>query len=377
MQAGDRFGRSLSFGGLRRVVALLMLTSALVLAFSGLALAAQLSGTITDHWSGAPIAGVQLTVDVINADETEGTPVVRPETDAAGHWEAQVQTGNYWIYAEAPGYYGLGLGAPVGHPEVQHFTVGDTGLNLASQMVPNNTAFIGLEPTLMRWTNLPKEGFRSMALEMSYSSLVFTPSNWAPSPIVVEIVDRSGRPVWPKSLTREEESRPGEGSGATSGFTAGSAEGCQFFSSIPYKQRPKVEGLKVVSYLKSSPALRVEEAITPDYSGCSQTQLELWNPQIFLGRRIKMMLGATIVDRWPEELKVPGVMRFVVNGHKPIYVHVKNATEPEFTAKASKQIHPGKNKVVASFTPSVDTVTAPASKHLVFKVPRADFRHYR
>jgi hypothetical protein len=373
MQVRESAGTSVWAAGAHRWPALVTLVCGSILAFAGVASGAQLSGTITDHSTGASIAGVRLTVDQVNADETEGTPVARPETDAAGHWEAQVQPGNYWIYAEAPGYYSLGLGAPIGNSGTDHFTVGDSGLNLASQMIPNNTAFIGLEPTIMHWTNVPKEGFRSMALEMSYGSFVLTPSSWPASQIVIQIVDGKGHPVWSKELTKEEASRPGEGSGAGMQFIAGSAEGCQFFSSLPYKQRPDVSELRVVSYLKSDPLLRVEEEITPDFSGCSQTQLEIWNPQIFSRKQI--YLSATILDRWPIEQKVPGVLRFVVNGHKPFYVRAKNATEPESTTKGSRYIHRGRNKVVVSFRPTVDTVTAPVPAHLSFKVPAFYYRH--
>jgi hypothetical protein len=375
MESGESVVRGKAGQGVWRLPLLVAVACVVVLALSGLAKAAQFSGTITDHWTGAPIGGVRLTVDQVNANETEGTPVARPETDPSGRWEAQVPTGNYWVYAEAPGYYHLSLGAPIGNGGSQRFEVGEAGLNLASQMVPNDTPFISLYPARMHWSHVPKQGFRSMALEMSYESFVLIPSNWSESPIVTEIVDGKGRPVWPEELTKEEMARPGEARGAGNEFNVGSAEGCQFFSSVPYEQRPNVQTLKVVSYLRSDPVLRVEEPITPDFTGCSQTRLEIWNPQISSPGEV--FLSATILDRLPTEQKVPGVMRYVVNGHKPIYVRVKNAIDPESTTKGSKYIHRGRNKVVVSFMPSVDTVTAPPPSHLIFKVPAFYYRHRR
>jgi hypothetical protein len=350
-----------------------------VLAPTGLASAAQLSGTITDHWTGAPIEYAQLTVDLVRAGEgaaaglEEGRPVARPETDAAGHWEAQVQPGVYWIFVEAGGYYTQGLGAPTGNNGTVEIKVGEGGLSLDAQMVPNGSPFIGLFPAVMRWTHEPKQGFRTMVLTMEYGGFAAIPSGWPYQHLVTEVTDAKGRPVWPKAMTRTDLVPPGgEGEGGTDPMY-GSASGCEFYNST--KERPNVEHLYVVSYLESNPSIRAEEQIVPDRSECSQTQLEIWNPQIFGGRRVRMMLGATIEDRLPEEKKVPGVMRFVVNGHKPIYVRVRNATEPEFTSKGSSQIHPGRNKVAVSFKPSVDTVTAPAPKRLGFNVPRSDFRH--
>jgi hypothetical protein len=373
---------SASGAAARRLCLLLALACAAVLASAGVASAAQFSGTITDHWSGAPLGGVQLIVDRIGAGEGEaaglevGTPVANTETDSAGHWEVQVQPGEYWVLAEAPGYDHVDLGAPIGNGGAEHFDVGEAGLNVATQMVPDDTAFMTLYPTVMRWTNVPKEGFRSMALALEYESFALVPSSWPESSIVTEIVDAQGHPVWPKELTKEGLIRPGESMGVGAGSQEyGSAEGCQFFSSIPLKQRPAVEGLKVVSYLKSDPAVRAEEVIKPDFSECEKTELEIANPQVFEHRKVLVYLSATIVDRLPLEQKVPGVMYYVVNGHRPIAVHVKNATEPASTAKASRFIRPGRNKVAVSFTPSVDSVTAPAPQELSFYVSKSYFRH--
>jgi hypothetical protein len=375
---------SASRRGAGRLPLLLGLMWAVSLVSAGLASAAQFSGTITDHWSGAPIGGVHLIVDRIGAGEGEaaglevGTPVAETETDAAGRWGVQVQPASYWVLAEAPGYYSLGLGAPVGNGGSEHYEVGEAGLSLATQMVPDDTAFMSLYPTVMRWTNSPKEGFRSMGLALEYQSFALIPSTWPESSIVTEVLDSKGHPVWPKVLTKENPVRPDEflGGGAGS-HEYGSAEGCQFFSSIPFKQRPSVEGLKVVSYLRSDLALRAEEVIKPDFSECEKTELEIWGPQFFDDRPVKMYLSATIIDRLPLEQKVPGVMRYVVDGHKPIHVKVKNATEPASTAKASRYIHPGKNKVAVSFRPTTDSVTAPAPQQLSFNVPRYYFRHPR
>ncbi len=368
--------RVVSLGG---VGALLALVGALGVHFTGVASAATLSGSITDHWSGGPISGAEVTVDRVSAGEGEaaglevGTPVAYPETDAAGHWEAQVQPGSYWIFAKASGYFWQGLGAPTGNNGTVEIKVGEAGLALATQMVPDSSPFLGVFPTVMRWTNEPKNGFRAMTLSMEYGGFAAIPSGWSSQTLVTEIIDAEGRPIWPKELTRTNVVPPGgEGEGGPNS-TLGSADGCEFFGST--KERPDVGDLRVLTYLSSNPSIRAEEAISPDFTECSKTELEIQNPQFFLGHRIKMFLGATIVDRLPIDQKVPGVMRYIVNGHKPIYVRVKNATDPEATAKASRQIHPGKNRVVASFKPSVDTVTAPAEAHLIFRVPRADFRH--
>lgn len=361
-------------------VLLLLLVPGFVIGLTSLASAATISGTITDHSTGAPIPGAEVTVDLVSAGEGEaaglevGRPIAYPETDAGGHWETQGPAGTYWIFAKAPGYFWQGVGAPTGNNGTVELKVGDAGLAIDTQMVPDNSPFLGLFPTTMRWSNNPKEGFRSMVLFMEYGGFAAIPSGWSEQHLVTEIVDGAGRPVWPKEMTKTNLVPPGgEGEGAPS-QEFGSSGGCEFYNST--KERPDVEHLRVLSYLESNPSIRVEEAITPDFSECAKTRLKLWHPQIEPGRRIKMLLAATIEDRLPEGEKVPGVLRFVVNGHKPIYVRVKDATELDFTAKGSRLIHPGKNKVVASFAPSSNTLTAPASKHLIFRASRAAFRHY-
>ena len=362
----------------RRHGLIVLFASVCLFAHAGAALAVQVSGTITDHGTGAPIQGVEITADLMSVGEGEltgltvGHPVGRAETNSAGRYEVQVPSGMYSIWAEAPGYFTQGLGAPTGNNASPELEVGASGLvGLDASMVPDTSPYIGLFPTIMRWSHEPKQSFRSMVLLLEYGGFAAIPSGWPYQHLISHVTDSGGKPIWPSFLTIDDLVPPGgEGEGGTNN-PIGSADGCSFFGSS--KRQPDVHHLKVVSYLESDPSLRAEEAITPDFSECTVTKLTVIRPSPFHRRQLD--LSAQLVDRLPSDDPVPGTMRFIVDGGRPVTVHVKDATGT-VSKVVRRHTHPGRNRVVVYFEPSVSTVTPPPAKHLTFRIPRPH-RHHR
>jgi len=357
---------------------IVMFASVCLFAHAEVALAVQVSGTITDHGTGAPIQGVEITADLMSAGEGElagltvGQPVGRAETNSAGRYEVQVPSGMYSIWAEAPGYFTQGLGAPTGNNASPDLEVGESGLlGLDASMVPDASPYIGLFPTIMRWSHEPKAPFRSMVLYLDFGGFAALPASWSSQHLISHITDAQGRPIWTSALTVDDLVPPGgEGEGGANNWV-GSADGCEFFGSS--KQKPDVEHLRVVTFLESDPSLKAEEAITPDRSECAVTRLTVSRPLPL--RRSQLDLSVQLLDRLPSGDPVPGTMRFIVDGGRPVTVQVKDATAP-MSKIVRRHTHPGRNRVTVSFEASISTVTAPPAEHVTFGIPRPH-RHHR
>ena len=370
--------RSGTRGSTRSPVRLLLLplAAACLLASGGRAFAVPVSGTMTDHFTGAPVQGVKITADLFHDGTGElaglevGEPVGRAETDSAGHWEVDVPPGEYSIWGEATGYYRQGAGALPASGGSNEIQIGPMGAVLDGSMVPNNAPFVGILPTKMAWHHIPKQSFRSMALELSFSGYAGLPASWPTDHLISQITDASGKPV--EGATESDLMSTGNEGGGGGGFSSGSASGCEWFNS--YRQRPDVEHLKVVAYLESNPSYRAEAPITPDRSECMQTELLVRRPLSL--QQHKLDLAAELLDRLPEDEKVPGTMRFVVNHDSPVVAQVKDG-KVQLHEIARRKTHPGWNRLAVSFAPSVSTVTPPPVKTIKFEVRRLRHGHGR
>lgn len=356
----------------RRLTSLLLFIALGLLGAPSAALAASVSGTITDNATGAPIQGVTVSVNGLQSEDELGgsfwPQVGQVETDSAGRWEMLVPPGEYMIEAKAPGYYWQGVGSPTGNNASVELEVGEPGLTgLSTSMVQDTSPFVGVFPTVMRWSHEPKASFASMVIYLEYGGFAAVPKGWTGEHVISQILDARGRPLWPKGITIDEPVLDGgEGEGAAQ-FSMGSAEGCNFFSSYE-GHRPDVRHLRIRSYLKSDPSVKAEEVIAPDFSACKATRLAVNRP-IRLDRHTRLELTAHLVDRLPGKEKVPGTMKFVVDGRRPVSIHTGDATS-YVTRTVPDDTHRGWNRVKVYFEPSLPITTAPPPQTLRFKVHR-------
>lgn len=341
---------------------ILALVSMVLCACAGTAVAATISGTVTDGETGAAIGGAEVMTMLDNE------PIATAITDTAGRWEVSVSPGSYDFTVFAPGYYIQGIGARPAQNKGPSSTVGALGLTgVDAALVSSAKPYVGLSPATLEWSHAPHKPFRSMVISMAFGAYVAIPSFWPADQLTYKLVDARGRPFNEYVMHAPIDAGGGEpfgGGGGGESLPMGSTEGCSFFGTS--KRRPDVEHLSVVAFLDSAPTYSAHEPVAVDSSGCARTRLKLRKP--FAHNRHEVFVSVELQHRLPVGVSADGTLFLSFNGGKPVVIRQK-APSISIAKVLRARIHRGINRLKVWFQPRGDSIKPPQPKTIKFRFP--------